>query len=393
MSSFDLNEGPEEKFSALSRVYGNERSVFSSPSSPKLENIDADLHVHSQLSDGIELFALTNTADYLGLSTVSLADHVRQRWDDIDFYNRDAYQISISKDEPEDWIISEDWILSENMDVLEDLVSDWGREVNRTSLDELELVEDFLKRFGQYERQLASSGAQKILEDSKGFNLGYSFEQDYESWNEHTIEKFLTEQRPSYVPLSVHYIPLEEWDKAKYFRLDEFDELPDDALARATENYFDEYERKIEFGEYVENELGIPVIHTHADGLLRNENLRSHVQQEDFHKLLDHAEKKDATVEINGRVLRKLVETSENSGEYGREDAEWFAREVAQRAEQGDLKFIVSSDGHSSEGMIKNLLTADRLLDDYEIHSPSYEEFLEQSFENSSWEIELALND
>lgn len=333
----------------------------------KLDNIKADLHVHSELSDGINLYDLTRTAKVLGLSTVSMADHVRQSWDDIDFYNQSAYEIG-----------AEEWLLAENMEVLDEIISVWENElqVYEAELSQQEL--DHLVHEGVVEPLTTYEDLIGFARDEgKHLNIGRSFEQDYESWNEDIIEEFLVKHQPDYVPLSVHYIDLEEWDKAKYFRLSDFDELSDDALARAAQNYLDEYKRKMDFGARMENKLGMPVIETHMDGPLRNKNLRPYIQQEDFHKLLDYAEEKDRTVEINARVMRKLVE--DESEDFDRNYAEWFSREVARRAEAGELNFIVSSDGHSVDGMVKSLLMVDKVLDDYDIQSPGYEEFLERS--------------
>ena len=305
---------------------------------PKLRNIDADLHSHSLFSDteDEDLNSISNVARDLGLSTVAIADHVRQRWDDVDFYNKDAYTITTGPTSRD-----KDWLLADNMHILRDVVGEWMQDVG-----------------------------------SEGVHLGASFEQDYESWNEDRIEDFLREHKPPYVPLSVHYVPLDRWKKAKYFRMSDFDDLTDGECAQAVENYFDQYEKKIEFGNMIEENHGIRVIHTHLDGLMRNENLRPYTTYEHFDRILGKAADTRATIEINARVMRKLSEEYERLDEYEREEAKWFANEVLDRAVTQDLDYVVSSDAHSRRGRIQNLQMADRVLEEHNARSPSYEEFM-----------------
>lgn len=328
------------------RLKHQERATNVLSSSKKLRNIEADLHIHSEFSDGMPLYDITSIGRELGLSTVSIADHVRQRWDDVDFYNKDAYRIK-APGWPKD---GEDWILAENMDILEAVLADHATE--------------------------SECG------DREGLNLRSSFEQDYERRNEPLIYRFLDKHRPEFVPLSTHYIQLQEWDNAKYFRMDDFDELSDDACARAVENYFDEYESKIDFGNRVEEELNIPVIHTHMDGILRNENLRPHIEDEHFYNLLEEASEEDAVIEANARVMRKLTEEFEDIEGYNQDDAEWFTREVARRAENEGLRYVVSSDAHSRIGFKKNLMMADKVIDSYQVPPLNYQKLVEASSPN-----------
>lgn len=302
-----------------------------------LQHISVDPHLHSAFSDGPRLYHSAKTAQKLGLSDMIVTDHMRQRFDDIDFYNLDAYVIKMGLDSDEEDFVEEEWLMPYNLDILSEVVD-------------------------------------RHNQDTNDINMHLSVEQDYESWNEDLIEDFFANQPIEICPLSLHYLKIDEWDKAKYFRAGEFDELSESSLAEAAGVYVNEYENKIEFGSRVEDMQGISVIQTHLGGVLRNENLRPHIRQEDLHHLLDMMEEHDAVAEFNARTLRKLSQEYGAMGAYSQEDAEWLPREILRRAEYGDLDFVISSDAHSAEDMKQGLRMADKLVGDYKSQPLNYQE-------------------
>ncbi len=346
-----------------------------------IRNIDFDPHLHAT-SDGDIIHKVADMAQELGVS-IAVADHIRQVKDDVVYYKDDdqAYRNTDFSGENEIW-------LADNMDILQEIIDEerrdrgsgeeWGLEGTISALEANADAEGFeLDETGLEEAALDFIETENQRNSS--VNLVLSAEQDYETWNEEIITDFMREQDLPFWVLSTHYIPLERWDRPRYFRHNDFENLSEEELREAAENYFEQYEDKIRFGSQKEEELGTTVIHSHPDGIIRNDHLRPYVTEEDLDSVLDLAEEYDAVVEINGRIIRKLkAKYVDEDSFYSPEDAEWFAGKVLERAERGDLEFTVASDAHSTWEMFEQYAILDGILEEYGAEPLDYQNLLER---------------
>lgn len=360
---------------------GNERiDIFETVD---ISNIRFDPHLHTSSSDGDILHNITWMSKTLGVP-VGVADHVRQVKDDVVYYRNDdqAYRNTDPAGSEEIWV-------ADNLEILGDVVEDHRNDSRGEKWDlegTLEALEAFAEEEGLDSEDIRQE-AIKLL-DTVGIdqkNPVMSAEQDYEEWNEEVIEEAMHEEDLDYWVLSTHYIGTDDWDRPRYFRHSDFEDLSEEELQNAADNYFDRYRNMIRFGTQKEREIGKSVIHTHMDGPLRNDDLRLYMTEEQIDKTLDLAEEHDAVIEINGRIIRKLRSkyTSEDNF-HAPEDAEWFARKVLDRAEEGNLDFTIASDAHTSWEMFEQYAILDDVLDDYDVEPLGYGQLIERGLEKQS---------
>lgn len=367
-----------------------------------IKNIDFDPHLHSSLSDGITMHNALQLGSTLGLDGMAFADHHRDDLDDVMLYNDDAYRIVD---------LEGDDRISANMDVLYEVVrqqrdsfkaEDMGkpddldkfvRDYNRTHEDNVDFIEanDLFRKLDKQAKRDRT-------------NLFSSIERDYESWNDQKTEEFLDKNEFDHVVLSTHYIPekfvegnphpkqtqylrkadLEhlnglidhevkdvfDWyveeTKAKLLRSADLTGLSDQKVEDLYERHDVEPYRDIE--ELKQPIAGdTPIIHSHWDLVLTSPHLRPHVEEEHIDGYLDLAEELDEVVEVNGRTIMKQRKTyTSDDNFYAAEDAEWFARKVMERAENGDLDYSIASDAHSETEMIEQYAMLDSVLEDYD---------------------------
>lgn len=370
-----------------------------------IENFEFDPHLHSSLSDGVKTtYDAIALASNLGLKGIAFAEHHRDELHDVLLYNDDGYRlVELEGDDR----------LSANMDIIDDVFIRQKEDLERErkfnprsgkpdhnyEIRDLLLMNDLMGQdgFSETDRKLFSNWET----DDDNVDLFKSIERDYETWNDQKTEQFLDENEFDHVVLSTHYMPekfvaanmhekqtqylrkadlqhledsteysiddVVDWyeheTKAKLLRTADLTNLSDSEAEQLYEQHDVEPSRPVE--ELKDPIAGdTPVIHSHWDLIATSPYLRPHLEEDHLDRYLDLAERLDQIVEINGRTIMKQRRTyAEEDNFYAPEDAEWFGRKVIERAEEGDLSYVVSSDAHSEYEMIKQYAMLDSLLE------------------------------
>lgn len=371
--------------------------------SPTLNNIRFDPHLHSSFSDGVfYLESPLASAKDLGLKSFALSDHHRDSLEEVKLYGKEGYIIS-SIDEP----------LSDNMQLYLDEMADIVAVlVNERELSD-EDAEQYLKNIGSFESK------EHFLDSQDHFEQKMSIERDYETWRDSQTQKFIEkppktdgewpqngeesiEDLLDHIVLSSHYFPedfLEE-DSNQYIRSAEIADREDLGVEDAVEWYkqeqklkllraadltridqdkqeiFDEYnvdigifdrldvdpEFELEINDFDQPIAGnLPVIHSHWDLILTNDDARPYIDEADVEEYLGLAEELDQVVEINGRIMKKLDGKELEQGI----DSEWFGRKVLDYAEESNLDYTVASDAHYQGELETLLIRLDNIIDEY----------------------------
>jgi len=333
---------------------------------------------------------------------MAFADHHRDDLEDVILYNDDAYRIVD---------LEGDDRISANMDVLYNVVREQQEsfrpeDFNRAS-DLDKLIQDYNRSHDDNIGFIEAANLFRIVGETTNIDktdLFRSIERDYESWNDEKTERFLQKNEFDHVVLSTHYIPesfvegnshekqtqylrkadlehlndltdqkvedVVDWyveeTKSKLLRSADLTDLSDQAAQRLYENHGVEPQRDI---SELKNPIAgdTPVIHSHWDLVLTSPDLRPHVKEQHIDEYLDLAEELDEIVEVNGRTIMKQRKAySSDDNFYAPEDAEWFARKVIERAENGTLDYSIGSDAHSETELIELHLMLDSVLEDYE---------------------------
>lgn len=366
-----------------------------------IRNIEFDPHMHSSLSDGMVMHNALQLVSALGLNGMAFADHHRDELDGVILYNDDAYRILE---------IEGDDRISANMDVIYEVIKEQQRSFENDEFKSLDGIEQFVEDYNRHhDEQIsfheAAEHLQELRKDSRNSaELFTSIERDYETWNDQKTVDFLEENDFDHVVLSTHYVPEEfvvenphpkqtqylrkadvshlhgltehdvedvfEWyreeTKAKLLRAADLTGLSNEEAEELYESHGVEPYRDIE--ELKKPIAGdTPVIHSHWDLILTSPQLKPYVHEEHIDEYLDLAEELDEIVEVNGRTIMKQRKKYVSSDSfYTPEDAEWFARKVLERAENGDLDYTIASDAHSEAEIIKQYAMLDSVLDDYD---------------------------
>jgi len=369
----------------------------------ELKNISFDPHLHSSLSDGIKMHHSLKTGSRLGLEGMAFADHHRDDLDDVILYNDDAYRIVD---------LEGDDRISANMDVLYNVVREQQESFKPENFGRPGDLDNFVKDYNQtHDDNIsfieASSLFRRVGErtNSDKTDLFRSIERDYETWNDEKTEQFLQKNEFDHVVLSTHYIPEKfvagkpHENQTQYLRKAALEHLNEDLTDLDVEDVVDWYveETKSKLLRsadlthlsdqaaqklYDSNDVephgdigklkepiarGTPVIHSHWDLVLTSPDLRPHVKEQHIDEYLDLAEELDEIVEVNGRTIMKQRKTyASDDNFYAPEDAEWFARKVIEKAENGTLDYSIGSDAHSETELIELHLMLDSVLEDYE---------------------------
>jgi len=367
-----------------------------------LKNIDFDPHLHSSVSDGVTMHPGLQLGSILGLEGMAFADHHRDDLDDVMLYNDDAYRMVYLKGDDR---------ISANMDVLYEVIREQQDIFKPEDIGQLDDLDSFVRDYNKtHEDKVdyieANSLFSKLGEKANRnrTELFRSIERDYESWNDQKTEDFLQKNKFDHVVLSTHYIPekfvaenphpkqtqylrkadighlnglteqnvedvldwYREETKAKLLRSADLTELSDKAAEQLYEDHDVETYRDIkDLKRPIAGDT--PVIHSHWDLVLTSPQLRPYVREEHIDDYLDLAEKLDEIVEVNGRTIMKQRKTyTSNDNFYAAEDAEWFARKVIERAENGNLDYSIASDAHSETEIIEQYAMLDSVLEEYE---------------------------